>query len=435
MNEKKDERWLDELIFRAVDSGKLEFDAEKWKEKHPKEFEILVRREQRDSLANRPNIFKLILNSRTVRITGIVSVAAAVVVILSVWLETLRVAGDIGRVRNLYGIVTLRDDGSSTEVTEAAYIRAGQWVEVLSGSKTEVWLKDRSRLLPEPRTTFQVNARKSGLEILLERGAMAIEVAKQSPGNFLTIRTNGSRIKVLGTRLDVRLVRKPDGTKQTRVSVASGSVQLESSGEKLMLLPNMEGIADEGETPVSHSAHLEVNEMIRLFSKNDELASRANAQPGLPVIIDFTGGSSATLWTVVPWEMLETAGTREHLLRLRYPAFDVEAFALNGVALEVNGKGNDLWIDFSDALTPTTSLTHLILKIPNVRGLFRVDEQGAFQFDGPPGAAPVITLFQFRLPERAYIHEVSGDIIERAKKLNKLVITVATNSQMPGVCR
>jgi hypothetical protein len=434
MNEKKDERWLDELIFRAVDSGKLEFDAEKWKEKHPKEFEILVRREQPDSLANRPNIFKLIFKSRTARIAGIASIAAAVVVILSVWLDTLRVAGDIGLVRNLYGIVTLRDDGSLKEVTEAAYIRAGQWVEVLSGSKAEVWLTDRSRLLPEPRTTFQVNARKSGLEILLERGAMAIEAAKQSRGNFLTIRTNGSRIKVLGTRLDVRLVRKPDGTRQTRVSVASGSVQLESFGEQLMLLPNMEGIADEGATPVSHSAHLELNEMIRLFNKNEELASQANAQPGLPVIIDFMGGSSATLWTVVPWEMLEAA-SRGYLLKLRHPAFDVEAFTLVGVALDVNGKGNDLWIDFSDAMTPTTSLTHVILKIPNVRGLFRADEQGAFQFDGSPGAAGVITLFQFRLPERAHVHEVSGEIIERAKKSNKLVITVATNSQMPGVCR
>ncbi|MHC4644853.1 MAG: FecR domain-containing protein [Planctomycetota bacterium] len=434
MNEKKDEKWLDELICRVVDSGKLKFDAEKWKQKHPEEFEILLRRTEQASLADRPKVLKLLARSRTARIAAITSVAAAVLVVCSILLNiTLRAAPDVGRVRKLYGIVALRDGGLSKEVMEGAYVGPGQWVQVLAGSKAEVWLTDGSRLLPEPRTAFQVNARKDGLEILLERGAMTVEAAAQRQGKFLTIKTNGSRIRVLGTRLDVRLVKKPDGTRQTRVSVASGSVQLESAGEKVVLLPYTEGIADEGQTPVSRSANLEVNEMIRLFNKNNELAAQSNVQAGLPVAIDFMGGSSATVWTVVPWEKLEATGTERYSLRLKHPAFGVKAFSLDGVAVNVDGSRNVLRIDSSNAVVTKSSLTHLILKIPNVRGLFRAEEQGVFGFDRPPSAGPGITLFQFRLPEGAHIHEVSGEIIERATRLNKLVITVAANSRMPEI--
>ncbi len=432
MNEKKDEKWLDELICRVVDSGKVEFDAEKWKQKHPEEFELLLRRAEQASLADRLKVLKLIAGSPTARIAAVTGVAAAVVVVCSILLDiTLRAAPDVGRVRKLYGIVALRDGDLSKEVMEGAYVAPGQWVEVSSGSKAEVWLIDGSRLLPEPRTAFQVNAPRDGLEILLERGAMAIEAAKQPLGNFLTIKTNGSRIRVLGTRLDVRLVKKPDGTRQTRVSVASGSVQLESAGEKVLLLPNTEGIADEGKTPITCSANLEVNEMIRLFNKKNELAAQSNVQAGLPVAIDFMGGSSATVWTVVPWERLQATGTERYSLRLRYPAFGVEAFTLDGVALNVDSSGNVLRIDLSDAVVRKSPLTHLILKIPNVRGLFRAEEEGVFGFDRPPSAGPAVTLFQFRLPEGAHIREVSGEIIERARRLNKLVITLAANSRMP----
>jgi hypothetical protein len=38
---RKDEKRLDELISQTIDSRKPEFDAEKWKEKYPEEFQML----------------------------------------------------------------------------------------------------------------------------------------------------------------------------------------------------------------------------------------------------------------------------------------------------------------------------------------------------------------------------------------------------------
>ncbi|HUW19579.1 MAG TPA: FecR family protein [Sedimentisphaerales bacterium] len=434
MNQKKDEKWLDELIFRAVDSGKLEFDAEKWKQKHPEEFKILCSRPRQGRATRQAAIWMFIRSSPITKLAAAVTAAAAVIAASLIWFSPPKPAAVVGQVSNLYGIVTLNNGGLPEKVLETTDVLAGQWVEVLSGSRAGILLKDQSRLSPEPRTAFQVNARKHGLEILLERGAIAIEAAKQPPGKSLTIKTDGSRIRVFGTRLDVRLVRKPDGSRRTRVRVASGSVELQSSGKKVLLLPNTEGIADEGQEPVRRSANLEVSEMTRLFDKSKELAAQSNVKAGLPVIIDFMGGSSATVWTVVASEKLQAADADRYLLRLKHPAFGVEAFTLDGAALDVDAKGNVLQIDLADALEKSAPAGHLILKIPNVQGLFRAEEEGIFQFDSPPCAAPVVTLFQFRLPEGAYVDEASPEIIEREKKLNKLVVTVAANSQMPEVC-
>ncbi len=41
MSRKKDEKWLDEIISRTINSGRPEFDAEKWKQKYPEEFQML----------------------------------------------------------------------------------------------------------------------------------------------------------------------------------------------------------------------------------------------------------------------------------------------------------------------------------------------------------------------------------------------------------
>jgi hypothetical protein len=41
---KKDYKWLDELISRTINTTKPEFDSEKWKQKYHKEFQTLVSR-------------------------------------------------------------------------------------------------------------------------------------------------------------------------------------------------------------------------------------------------------------------------------------------------------------------------------------------------------------------------------------------------------
>jgi hypothetical protein len=201
-----------------------------------------------------------------------------------------------------------------------------------------------------------------------------------------------------------------------------------------LILPNTEGIADEGKKPLRRSSNLEVNEMIRLFHKNNGLAAQSNIKAGLPVIIDFTGGSAATIWTLIPWEKFEATGNGQYLLRLKSPAFDVKAFTLDGTTLEVRGKGDVLHIDLSDSFAKPARLTHVILSIPDIKGLFQAKEKDVFQFDSPATTSRVITLFQFRLPEGAYIHQASPEIIEREKDLNRLVVTIAANSRMADIC-
>ncbi len=70
MKPQEDEKWLDSALFRVIDSGKPQFDAERWKEQYLKEE---VRREKTANI--RPNVWRKIMKS------PITKIAAAVVVI------------------------------------------------------------------------------------------------------------------------------------------------------------------------------------------------------------------------------------------------------------------------------------------------------------------------------------------------------------------
>ncbi len=80
MKEQKDEKWLDELIAEAIDVSRPQFEAERWKEKHPKEFKMLVSRAGQSSRpsTSQPNIWRMIWRSRITR------VAAAAVIIVAI---------------------------------------------------------------------------------------------------------------------------------------------------------------------------------------------------------------------------------------------------------------------------------------------------------------------------------------------------------------
>lgn len=80
MNEQKDEKWLDELISRSIDTSEPRFDAEQWKQKYPGEFQALVERGARRSQAGRFGVLSVIMRSR------IAQVAAAAVFIIAVGL-------------------------------------------------------------------------------------------------------------------------------------------------------------------------------------------------------------------------------------------------------------------------------------------------------------------------------------------------------------
>jgi hypothetical protein len=230
------------------------------------------------------------------------------------------------------------------------------------------------------------------------------------------------------------LVKRPDGSKRTHVSVASGSVELESSGEKVLLSANTEGIADEGKRPVKRPSNLEVSEMVRLFNKNEELAIQSNVNAGLPAIIDFKRGSTAAVWTMVPSEKLEKIGAGHYVLKLKYPASGARVFTLEGTELPVSEKDRNLQVDFSCLDVDPSRINQLVLYLPEIKGIFQTDDGNIVRFDRPTNPRPIVTLFQFRLPELANVEQIYPLPIETAKKLSKLVITVATDSLMLEVC-
>lgn len=76
MNKQKNEKRLDELISRTINTEKPQFDAEKWKQKYPEEFQLLKSRAGQVSSAHRVNIWRRAIQSRITKLA-----AAAVIII------------------------------------------------------------------------------------------------------------------------------------------------------------------------------------------------------------------------------------------------------------------------------------------------------------------------------------------------------------------
>ena len=75
MKKEEDEKWLDELISRVINEGEPQFDAEKWKEKYPEEFQLLKSRAGQAS-ARQVSIWTAAFQSRITKLA-----AAAVLLI------------------------------------------------------------------------------------------------------------------------------------------------------------------------------------------------------------------------------------------------------------------------------------------------------------------------------------------------------------------
>ena len=83
--DQKDEKWLDELIFRTINSEHLKFDAEKWKEKYPKEFQMLeswTGQGRPETSAWWQRVGRTIIESKRTRLTAAAVIAAVAVLSL-----------------------------------------------------------------------------------------------------------------------------------------------------------------------------------------------------------------------------------------------------------------------------------------------------------------------------------------------------------------
>jgi hypothetical protein len=335
----------------------------------------------------------------------------------------------VGRLDPVYGMVAVLWEGRCRPVTGAVDLRSGERIEASGGTKARILLADQSRLTPDPRSRLQIVQTATGPNIVLEQGAIRLEAAKQPAGKQISIATEDSHIKVLGTDLEVRLARKPDGTRQTRVHVRSGRVEMESGGHKILILPGTEGIAEEGGTPVRSSVFFEVNELIRLHEKTLAMARETGDRPGLPEIID---AGAATLWSLVPFDRLARQGDGRCSLSLRYPAFQVQVFTLEGEAIPSQGQGRVLTLNLGD-IQGGQPPQYLAIRVPHVSGLFTTARQGIFEL-GLPSADPHVTsLVQVHLPPGAHLEEVSPDALEMASMLGRQIITIVGHCELPAV--
>jgi hypothetical protein len=79
MSTQRDNDKLEELISRTINTEKLQFDAEKWKEKYPKEYQTLISRRDKSTSSLRPNILGIIFGRP---VTQLAAAAAVIVVVI-----------------------------------------------------------------------------------------------------------------------------------------------------------------------------------------------------------------------------------------------------------------------------------------------------------------------------------------------------------------
>jgi hypothetical protein len=81
MRTQRDNEKLDELICRTINTEKPQFDAEKWKQKYPDEYQTLISRKNK-SASYKLNIWKVVFGKRAAQIA-----AAAVIVVVGLLLS------------------------------------------------------------------------------------------------------------------------------------------------------------------------------------------------------------------------------------------------------------------------------------------------------------------------------------------------------------
>jgi len=369
----------------------------------------------------------VILRRRVFR--GLCAATGIAAVLAIAWFVVGLRTENVGQFQPIYGMAEVVDGGASRTIMSREPIRAGWSIRTLSGSKAAVLLKDGSRLTLAPRTVVQIVDGKRGPAVALKAGAVDVEAAKQQAGKRLMIETPGSRVTTLGTVFSVRLGTKPDGTRKTRVGVTSGLVEFESGGQTVRLPAHTEGIAEEGRSPEKHLASFELNEMLRLIGRNEELAGRLNKRAGSPAIIQYQDGSTATIWTVIRLEDLGGTGMGARTLRLKSPAAGAKLFTLDGREIPVMAQGRSLQVK-ADALDAgALQAARLIVELPDVKGVFQTGDDGTSRVRLPSGAADTVSLIQFHLPGTAKIGRILPEPVESTRTLNRLAVTVASETK------
>ena len=77
MNTQRDSDKLDKLISKTINTEKPQFDADKWKEKYPNEYQTLISRREKAASSRQPNFWRVIFSNPAAQL-----VTAAIVIIM-----------------------------------------------------------------------------------------------------------------------------------------------------------------------------------------------------------------------------------------------------------------------------------------------------------------------------------------------------------------
>jgi hypothetical protein len=83
MSAQNDNDRLDDLIFHTINTEKPEFDAEKWKQKYPDEYQTLISRREKAVSPHQPKIWRIIFGKPLIQLAA----AAAVIVVVGLLLS------------------------------------------------------------------------------------------------------------------------------------------------------------------------------------------------------------------------------------------------------------------------------------------------------------------------------------------------------------
>ena len=337
------------------------------------------------------------------------------------------------QVMAVFGLVALENGPLLHQQGKAVEVELGQRIRTCSGSRAGIQLSGDTHLGIDPRSQIHIADSSRGERLVLSKGSsrLWVNVDQKTLGSTWTVETPGAELAVSPaspdypmTLLDIHIVEKPDGCKQTRVSVEFGSAELTAAGRKVVLLPNMEGVVDEGEPPYTRSLTAEVNEINRLIEQTETLAAESGVQAGCPSIVEFNGEGKPTLWTVFPIHNATNTELTRYELPLPSSTEVLGVYTLDGAK---NDYARSPWSALLSEPIPPSGETKVIVKYTGQRGMFENLGAGTHEFNSPPGEAGILSLVQFRLPSSAHIEELDPPPIETRKTLSRLSLTVAVN--------
>ncbi len=120
MNKQGKEKRLDELISRTINTEKPQFDAEKWKQKYPVEFQSLLSRAAKGDSARQPGILKVILKSPLTKLA-----AAAVIIVGISFFIAHQVPSEQGRTTRVLEVAESPSEIMTMKSLTIAYRRGG----------------------------------------------------------------------------------------------------------------------------------------------------------------------------------------------------------------------------------------------------------------------------------------------------------------------